>query len=203
MDEDSSLTDDGDAPEGSITAILHRFPETDPRSISLLWERCFPRLMEWCQDVFDQSHLDINAADDEDVALSAFESFVQRAMDGQFETLLDRSNLWRLISTIARRKALNHVRYLSAEKRDITRQSYHSVSQIADDRPSAMNAELLDTEARELLESLDDAELRLIIVLRLMGYSSAEIAEEISCSIRRIQRKIKLARILWNKKDVD
>ena len=77
------------------------------------------------------------------------------------------------------------------------------MSQIADDRPSAMNAELLDTEARELLESLDDAELRLIIVLRLMGYSSAEIAEEISCSIRRIQRKIKLARILWNKKDVD
>src|SRR5205823_639553 len=50
------------------------------------------------------------AADEEDVALSAFASFCRAAEAGHFPQLADRDDLWRLLVTVTERKALNLVR---------------------------------------------------------------------------------------------
>ena len=50
-------------------------------------------------------------ADEEDVALSAFESFYQRAERGQFPQLNDRDDLWQLLAVVTVRKAIDQVRH--------------------------------------------------------------------------------------------
>ena len=47
------------------------------------------------------------AADEEDVALSAFDSFCRGAQRGRFPQLDDRDNLWRLLVVITSRKAVD------------------------------------------------------------------------------------------------
>jgi hypothetical protein len=49
-------------------------------------------------------------ADQEDVALSAFDSFCRNAEEGRFPHLDDRDNLWRLLVVITARKASKLVR---------------------------------------------------------------------------------------------
>src|SRR6516225_1437874 len=45
------------------------------------------------------------AADEQDVALSAFDSFCRAAQQGRFARLNDRDDLWQLLAVIADRKA--------------------------------------------------------------------------------------------------
>ena len=55
--------------------------------------------------------------DEEDVALSAFDSFCRNAEAGRFPDLTDRDSLWRLLAEFTLRKAAHHVRDASALKR--------------------------------------------------------------------------------------
>jgi DNA-directed RNA polymerase specialized sigma24 family protein len=48
------------------------------------------------------------------------------------------------------------------------------------------------------MESLPDADLRSIALLKLMGYTNQEVAADLGCSIRRIERKLALIRTIWN-----
>src|SRR4051794_6018164 len=57
------------------------------------------------------------AADEEDVALSAFDSFCAGVQGGRFPRLDDRDDLWRVLVTIAARKAGHQVRDQFREKR--------------------------------------------------------------------------------------
>ncbi len=56
-------------------------------------------------------------ADEEDVALSAFESFYRRAEQGQFPQLEDRDDLWQLLFVLTVRKAINLVNYQGRKSR--------------------------------------------------------------------------------------
>lgn len=51
-----------------------------------------------------------HAADEEDVALSAFNSFWIKAQAGRFPDLTDGDSLWRLLAAFTLRKAAHHVR---------------------------------------------------------------------------------------------
>ena len=85
------------------------------RTSSALWGRYFQRLVRLagarlpahCRRSFDE----------EDVALSAFQSFCERAGRGQFPQLDDRDDLWRLLATITVRKALDTMRHQTRQKR--------------------------------------------------------------------------------------
>src|SRR5262249_7865421 len=73
-----------------------------------LWERYFQRLV-------DQARARLRAtprrvADEEDVALSVFDSFCRGAERGRFPQLSDRDDLWRLLVVITRRKTCHPIR---------------------------------------------------------------------------------------------
>jgi hypothetical protein len=55
-------------------------------------------------------------ADEEDVALSAFDSFCRGAEQGRFPQLSDRDDLWRLLFVITERKAIDLVNHEKAQK---------------------------------------------------------------------------------------
>jgi hypothetical protein len=90
---------------GSVTNWLVQLKEGDAAAAQPLWERYFPRMVvlarKWLQGARRRE------ADEEDVALSAFDSFCRGAAQGRFPQLADRDDLWRLLVVVTARKALD------------------------------------------------------------------------------------------------
>ena len=57
------------------------------------------------------------AADEEDVALSAFKSFWNAAQRDRFPQLTDRTSLWPLLVAITANKCVDHLRHENRQKR--------------------------------------------------------------------------------------
>src|SRR5690606_713998 len=57
------------------------------------------------------------SADEEDVALSVFDSFCRAAASGRFPELADRDSLWRLLVRMAARKAIDLQRHENRQRR--------------------------------------------------------------------------------------
>src|SRR5512135_3467863 len=95
--------------EGSITHCIRLLKAGERAAAQQLWERYFQQLVGLARARLRGTSR--RAADEEDVALSAFESFYQRAERGQFPRLNDRDDLWQLLAVITVRKAIDHVRH--------------------------------------------------------------------------------------------
>ena len=52
-------------------------------------------------------------------------------------------------------------------------------------------------EFDNLLEMLEDATLRTVAVSKMEGYTSAEIAQKLNCTVRTVERKLRLIRQIW------
>src|SRR3982751_1385339 len=91
--------------EGSITHCIARLKAGDRAAAQPLWEGYCHRLVGLARVRLRAAPR--RAADEEDVALSAFDSFCRRAERGQFPRLADRDDLWQLLVVITVRKAAN------------------------------------------------------------------------------------------------
>ena len=63
--------------------------------------------------------------------------------------------------------------------------------------PSPEFAAELAEGFQHLLGRLDDRELETVALLRMEGYTVAEIAERIGCAPRSVKRKLSLIRTIW------
>ena len=77
--------------EGSVSRWLTGVQEGDSAAVQKLWGRYFPRLVSLARLKIRGSPR--RAADEEDVALSAFDSFCRNAEQGRFPDLVDRDNV--------------------------------------------------------------------------------------------------------------
>jgi DNA-directed RNA polymerase specialized sigma24 family protein len=135
------------------------------------------------------------AGDEEDVALSAFNSFCIRAADGKFPVLEDRDDLWKILATITVRKA---IRLASRERR---RKVIGEVQALADYSDAAVTPELAvasQQEIQRLFDLLDDDQLRVVAYCKLEGQTNAQIAATIGKSIPTVERKLRTIRHLWS-----
>src|SRR6476661_973202 len=98
-----------------VTVWLGRLQAGDPAAARPLWDRYFHRLVGLARARLRTAPQ--RAADEEDVALSAFDSFCRNAEAGRFPDLADRDSLWRLLAAFTARKAVHHVRDASRLKR--------------------------------------------------------------------------------------
>src|SRR5262245_60870661 len=96
---------------GSVTHWVSLLQGGDHQAAQPLWERYFQQLVHLARARLQGTPR--RAADEEDVALSAFASFCRGAEQGRFPRLSDRKDLWRLLVVITARKALD----LSARER--------------------------------------------------------------------------------------
>ena len=101
--------------EGSVTRWLHELVAGDQAAAQELWNRYFQRLVGLARSKLRGAPR--RAADEEDVALSAFDSFCRGAEQGRFPRLDDRDNLWRLLVVITERKACDLVQHEHRQKR--------------------------------------------------------------------------------------
>src|SRR2546423_1031621 len=95
------------ASEGSITHCIQLLKAGDRSAAQQLWERYFHRLVGLARSKLRGTAR--RAADEEDVALSAFDSFYRRAELKKFPRLDDRDDLWQLLVVITLRKAIDLV----------------------------------------------------------------------------------------------
>src|SRR5215211_2053739 len=81
-----------------------------------LWEHYFQRLVTLARQKL--RGLPRRAADEEDVALSAFHSFCRAVRGDAFPRLDDREDLWQVLVTLTLRKAIKLIHHESRDKRD-------------------------------------------------------------------------------------
>lgn len=186
---------------GSITQAFQQMRAGDALAIRELFERFFPRLVGLARKSL--AGRPQRVADADDAAQSAFASFCQRAGGGQFGDLLKRDDLWNLLGTITVRKSLQQARREGAAKRgggqlvgeDALRDASGQPARL-EDLAVQLPAQDFDLACEEMLAQLDD-EMRRIALLRLMGYSNLEIAEQQGCTERKVERKLHLVRVKW------
>src|SRR5262245_4936779 len=101
--------------EHSVTTWLGKLRGGDEEAAQRLWERYFARLVELAR--FKLQGTSRRAADEEDVALSAFHSFCRAAADDRFPRLNSRDDLWQVLVMLTARKAYQERRRQQALKR--------------------------------------------------------------------------------------
>ena len=102
-------------PHGSVTRWVAKLQAGDQAAAQPLWERYFRRLVGLARKKLQGAARRV--ADEEDVALSAFDSFCRHASEGRFPQLNDRDNLWQLLVVMTARKAHHLVRHERQQKR--------------------------------------------------------------------------------------
>ncbi len=144
------------------------------------------------------------AADEEDVALSAFDSFYRRAECGQFARLTDRDDLWQILVVITERKAIDLMRREGRKSRGAGRVVAFSdienpvPTDIADPAPTPEFITQVIDEFRELLGRLGDDSLRSVALAKMEGYTHRQIADRLGCIEQTVERKLRSIRKIWS-----
>src|ERR1051325_667168 len=89
--------------QGSVSNWIGQVRQGEEQAAAQLWQRYFHRLVALART--NLRGVARRAADEEDVVLSAFDSFFRGAEQGRFPNLEDRDGLWRLLITLTTRKA--------------------------------------------------------------------------------------------------
>jgi RNA polymerase sigma factor (sigma-70 family) len=189
--------------EGSVTGWFQALQGGDPEGAQQLWDRFSRRLLVLARrNLLDTPR---GLADEEDVALSALDSFCRAAEKGRLDNLEGRGGLWQLLVVMVVRKAID---YRNHEKR-LKRGGGHAVVPLPADSVAADVEDLLSREpgpelaamaaeeCRRLLHQLGNPELRTIALLRVEGYTDDEIAQRLGCTRQTVQRRLRLIRQIW------
>jgi hypothetical protein len=92
------LAKDTMAVEHSISIWLEELKNGNPDAVLPLWQRYFERLVALAHRHLQARYKRV--ANEEDVALSAFDTFCRRAREGRFPDLSGRDSLWKLLFDI-------------------------------------------------------------------------------------------------------
>jgi DNA-directed RNA polymerase specialized sigma24 family protein len=193
----------------SVSEWLAQLRDGDRDVAQQLWERYFRRLVGLAAKKL--RGVPRRAADEEDVALSAFDSFCRGLENGRFPQLRDRNNLWSLLVAITARKAQLLVRHEGRQKRGGNAvldeaalagpagadSGLLKLEHVIGNEPAPEFAAEVADEYRRLIALLPGAELRSVAQWKMEGYTNQEIAGLLGCTIRSVERKLRVVRSLW------
>ena len=188
-----------------ITVWIDELRESDDAAAAKLWNHFMRRLYDVAL-----AHLRPETRrvyDEEDAAQSAFKSFCAGISAGRFPDLKNRDGLWRLLLRITTMKVAERHRFEHRKKRDVRRNLSDTVfANSLDDtslagtngiparEPSPEFAAQFLEVCESLFERLDDSTLQEVARLRMDGYNDSEIAQQLGCSRRTVQRRIESIR---------
>jgi DNA-directed RNA polymerase specialized sigma24 family protein len=192
--------------QGSVTHWIHLLKAGDHAAAQPLWERYFPRLVGLARARLRGAPR--RAADEEDVALSAFDSFCRYAEQGRFPQLHDRDDLWQVLVLLAARKAVSLARHetrlkrgggtvLGEEALGATEDDAGGLATVVGAEPTPEFAAQVAEECARLLDRLGDTELRQVALWKMEGYTNDEIGSRLGCVERTVERKLRVIRGLW------
>jgi DNA-directed RNA polymerase specialized sigma24 family protein len=197
--------------DNSVSCWIGQVKVGERAAAQPLWQRYFERLVGLARKKLQGSPR--RAADEEDVALSAFDSFCRGAERGRFPQLADRHDLWRVLVVITAGKALDLRRREFTLKRgggavrgesallgpaDAAPEEAGFEQVIGNEPTPAFAAEVAET-CRHLFAQLDDPALCLLALLKMEGYTNEEIARHLDCGQSTVERRLRLIRNTWEK----
>ena len=198
------------AADDAVTVWLCQLQAGESAAVRPLWDRYFHRLVGLARNRLRDAPR--RAADEEDVALSAFDSFCRAATGGRFPRLDDRDDLWQVLFVITTRKAIGQARHETRDKRG-GRSAHAPTGTATDSAPAAVAAVVAKdpppeevaevTEAcGRLLGLLGNGELRSVAIWKMEGYTNAEIADKLGRSVPTVERKLATIRTIWEREAV-
>ena len=189
---------------GSISRWIGDLKAGHDNAAQPLWERYFGRLVRLAKKKLQASRRAGADEDEEDAALSAFNSFCAGAARGCFPKLGDREDLWSLLVVITARKAAAQAERRRAQKRggnwsavDMAEHEQTAVDAIIGTEPTPEFAAMVAEEHIRLLDRLGDEELRQVALWRMEGYTTDEVAEQLGCARRTVARRLDVIRRIW------
>jgi len=189
------------ASDDSVTIWIGMLKAGDQEGARRLWERYYAGLVELARKRL--GGLPRGAVDEEDIALSAFHSFYQAVGRQRYPQLNNRDDLWQLLIMHTTRKAVDQRRYQQRQKRtaatpDASRPEVPPLlEEVIGTGPDPQFATLAAEAFGLLLDRLGDEQLQLIALRKLEGYANEEIAAQLACSMRSVERKLALIRATW------
>ena len=175
----------------------------DSAAVGELWHQFSKRMESLARRWLVRMHAPA-VFDEEDVTVSAFESFRRALQKGHYDHLCGRDELWRLLATITIRKAGE---YLDAEQTirrggkclivSLDQSGAGNAATLPEISPEPEVALMMTEECRRLLDLLGDAELEAVVMWKLEGLTNEEIAYEIGYSRRSVQRMLNRIRDVW------
>jgi len=192
------MSDESDA----VTRWIGDLRRGCPRAQERIFEHYFARAVRLADRRLGAARR--REASEEDVALSAMQSFFHGVGDDRFGRLATRDDLWALLAVITSRKAIHQMRRLSCRKRGGARERGESVFEAEGDGLAGATGADGDEAAVEagdlacwLLERLPEPMLRSVALMRLEGLSTAEIAASLGVVPRTVERKLARVREIW------
>ena len=192
---------------GSVSQWITQLKAGDQGAAELIWHRYVERLLRLARRRLPR--VVCRMADEEDVVITAFESFCRNAAAGRFPQLNDREGLWRMLLDITEKKSLDHIKHETRQKRgggrirgesifnaDLGLASIESVEDGSMEPTPEFATEFAEC-LQSMMSRLRDKSLCEIAVLKLEGYDNREISTRVGISLRSVVRKLKVVRTVW------
>ena len=196
--------------KGSVSIWVGSLKAGDQAAAQKLWDRYFDKLVHVARAKLRATRRPGIVEDEEDAALSAFDSLCAGAALGRFPQLADRDDLWKLLVVITARKAVDQMQREGRQKRGggrvvgestlagtLADEGLGGLDQMVGSEPSPEFAAMVADEHLRLLNLLGDETLRRIAIWKMEGYTNEEIRIKLGCSLRTVANKLELIRRTW------
>lgn len=200
--------------DGSVTHWIYELKSGHPHAAQRLWERYYERLVRLAR--VELHGCNRRVSDEEDVALSVFDAFCRAAENGRFPDLADRDSLWRLLVRMAARKAIDLRRHETRKRRgggEIRGESAlgpagrsedaQAIAEVVGDLPTPEFCAIMSEQIQNLMAILNDDQLRELALGKMEGYTNDEMAQRLGCSLRTIERRLRLIRVKCSEEYLD
>ncbi len=187
----------------AVTGWIDQLADKNQQAAEQLWQHVAVRLQEFAAqklDVQTRRHYD-----EQDAANSAFHSLCHGLADGRLEAS-NRDALWGLLAVITSRKISAQKRYLSRQKRgggEVRGESAFvelggvGINQVDGKQLPPDELAVVSESCVQLLDALPDEALKKIVLFKFQGATNAEVAEELKCTERTVERKLERIRRIW------
>ncbi len=191
----------------SVTLWIEGLKEGSDSAAHQIWERYFGKLVKLAEKRLGNAARRI--ADEEDVAISVFQSLCEGAAAGRFEKLSNRDDLWSLLVAMTRMKAVDQIRRQTAKRRggqgvrgesmfqNTSENAAAGLDQFLGEDPDPEFLMMMDEQYHKLIDKLPDESQRRVAKMRMEGFSNEEIAKALDISIRSVERKLNVIRSTW------
>lgn len=191
-----------------IQLWLQNVREGDERSAEAIWNAFYPRLVQLA--FFELRVTSRRVEDEEDVVLSAMQSFFKAAKLGRFEEVDDAASLWRLLSEMTRRKVVDRIRRNKALKNGGNKVHGDSIyaagpdsersrlAEVAADEIAADVQAIFTEQLGQWLAALEQTEplLKELALAKMEGYTNVELSKMFDRSVPTIERWLRRIRRL-------
>jgi DNA-directed RNA polymerase specialized sigma24 family protein len=184
-----------------VTRLIGMLKNGDEDAAQQLWQAYSQRVIELARARLRATSRAL--ADEEDIALSVFETLFRRAERDQFPRLSDRDDLWQLLFVLTVRKSISLQRRQvrasrgSGRVQSLSDLDSRDLEMVIEVEPTPELAAQVAEECGRLLDRLSDPTLRSVALWKMDGCTNLEIASRLGCVEQTVERKVRSIRRIW------